>query len=877
MKTFAGIVVIGFTFGLLFHTSVEAQNPFAPDPSLNPGSSIPETPSTPPNTSPSLRRFQIVPRSSLPFHVDWRETSAGQSVAVLSGGINILIEGVRAPQLAGFGFSPEIGTIDIMTDRAVVWTSGVQQDSQGGHVQTNDMPLEIYMEGNIVVRQGDREIYATRMFYDVRNQVGVLLDAELLTTLPEYKGKKYEGIVRLRAAAIQQLSHSQFLAQNALITTSRLEEPSYYLGSQSLWFQDNQIPTVDPVTGQTTIRHEQRVTAKNNRIMFEGFPVFYWPTLSTDLQRPNFYVNNFRFRNDRVFGTQLLVGFDAYQLLGVENRPPNTTWDVSLDLLSKRGVGWGSTYEYENRPFFSLPGSATGSLDLWGIKDDGLDNLGRGRQGLIPEKKFRGHAIWQHRHQFDTGWQLTGEIGWLSDRSFQEQYYEQDWDEQKDTTTALELKQTRDNQSVSIRGEARINNFFTQTQWLPKFDHYWLGQSLLSDHLTWYEHTSLAYANIGLGGAPSDPVLAAQWKRLPWEFNVRGERLITRHEIDAPFELGYVKFVPFALGELGHWGADVNGNAIDRAYFQAGVRASVPFWAIYPNVRDPLFNLNGLAHKVVFDAEYSFADSNRNHDQFPLYDSLDDDAIEEFRRRLFFTTFGGVLPGQVPQKYNAVRYALRSGIQNHVTSPTMEIVDDLEVVRVGMKHRWQTKRGAPGREHIVDWLTFDMNASWFPKPARDNFGEVFGLLDYDLRWHLGDRFTVVSDGAADLFGGGLQTVSGGIIINRPDRGNGYVGFRSVRGPFTANVLTGSYAYRMTPKWVMNGSASVDLSNTGNIGQTFSMTRVGESLLVTVGVHADSAKHNVGLNFMIEPRFLPTSQLLRKTGLAIPPIGRYEVQ
>ena len=36
------------------------------------------------------------------------------------------------------------------------------------------MPLEIYMEGNIVFRQGDRTVYADRMFYDVRRQIGEL-------------------------------------------------------------------------------------------------------------------------------------------------------------------------------------------------------------------------------------------------------------------------------------------------------------------------------------------------------------------------------------------------------------------------------------------------------------------------------------------------------------------------------------------------------------------------------------------------------------------------------------------------------------------------------------------------------------------------------
>ncbi|MBN1851894.1 MAG: LPS-assembly protein LptD [Pirellulales bacterium] len=841
----------------------------------------------------SLRRIRILPRSSLGYQLDSRQSETGETVIVLSGGINVILEGVQAPGLAGIGLSTQVGTVDIMTDRAVVWTRGIQSDGSSGALQGREMPLEIYLEGNIIFRQGERVVYADRMFYDARGQVGVLLDAELLTPLPEFDGKQYEGIVRLRATAVRQLDESQFIAQNALITTSRLEKPSYSLVSDSIFFEDRQLPAIDPATGLSQLNrrgdgprmeHQHHAIARNNRLYVEGIPVFYWPTLATDFQRSSYYINNIRIRNDRVMGTQALVDLDAYQLLGIRNAPSGTDWDVSVDYLSERGLGWGSTFEYTGRSWWGLPGAATGELDLWGIKDEGLDNLGRGRRDLVPEEDFRGHALWRHRHRMADGWQLTGQIGWLSDRSFQEQYYEREWDEDPDAATEIELKRVRDNQSVSIRGSGRINHFFTQTQWLPRLDHYWLGQPLFGDHLLWHEHTSLGYANIGLASMPADPTLAAQWKLLPWELDslgnridVAGERLTTRHELDWPFAVGAIRFVPFALGEMGHWGQDIDGNDIQRAYFQTGIRASVPFWATYPDVSSQVLNLSGLAHKMVFNVEASYADANRNYDQFPLYDSLDDDAIEEFRRRLYFTTFGGVLPGAVPLQYDARTYALRSGLQGSVTSPAIEIADDLEMVRFGMRHRWQTKRGVRGQQHIIDWLLFDVNATWFPDPNRDNFGQDIGVVDYDLRWHLGDRFTFISDAMADFFGGGLRTISGGVLMNRPDRGNGYVGFRAFDGPFHANVLTGSFAYRMTEKWVSTASASIDLADTGNIGQTFSLTRIGESLLVTVGAHVDSSKDNIGMNFMIEPRFLPSIQLTRRTGLVIPPVGAYGIE
>ena len=102
-------------------------------------------------------------------------------VAIVSGGVRVLIEGLPTQGLPP-GFGP-LGVVDVSTDRAVIWAAGVNSDATGANVQSPDQPLEIYMEGNIEFRQGDRVVYADRMFYDARRQIGVILNAELLTPL----------------------------------------------------------------------------------------------------------------------------------------------------------------------------------------------------------------------------------------------------------------------------------------------------------------------------------------------------------------------------------------------------------------------------------------------------------------------------------------------------------------------------------------------------------------------------------------------------------------------------------------------------------------------------------------------------------------------
>ena len=42
-------------------------------------------------------------------------------------------------------------------------------------------------------------------------------------------------------------------------------------------------------------------------------------------------------------------------------------------------------------------------------------------------------------------------------------------------------------------------------------------------------------------------------------------------------------------------------------------------------------------------------------------------------------------------------------------APSTEIADDLTKLKLGVRQRWQTKRGLPGRERIVDLLQLDLD------------------------------------------------------------------------------------------------------------------------------------------------------------------------
>jgi hypothetical protein len=816
--------------------------------------------------APAGQRVRIDSRNNRAFNPHYIiDQERNERVVVVNTGVIIRIDGLD-----------ELGSVTIDTDRLVTWVPNVAPRSPGFQqaIESGAGPLEFYLEGNIIFRQGDRVIYADRMYYNVIQEYGVVLNAEMLTPVPQY-----QGFLRLKADVLQQVNRQRFEAYNAALTSSRIGIPRYWFSSQNVSVDDVQTPVVDPFTGlpllspagEPQVEHQLLATSQNNFIRLAGVPVFYWPTIATDLTEPTYYVTGMKLKNDRVFGVGVQLDWNLYQLLGIENKPPNTKWTLSTDFFNLRGPALGTNFEYFGEGLFGAGGPYRGFIDAWGIHDDGTDNLGRDWRDLALPNDFRGRLLGRHRQYLPNEFILSAEVGLASDYNFLEQYYELEWDTFKDQSTGLELKKILGNNSFALSSDVRPNGFVTDTEWLPRGDHFIFGQPLLFDRLTWHAHTSVGYARMREASGPFDPAQVAVVSPLPWEEDVQGIRAATRHEIDLPLDVGPAKVVPYVLGEAAYWGEDLSGQDLTRGYAQAGVKASIPVWRADPLVTSELFNLTGLAHKITYEAEFLYAEASQDLADLPLYDALDDNASEFTRRQMAVRTFGQAQGTFVPLSFDERFFALRSNLQGSVSSP-VEIADDQVQFRMGVNQRWQSKRGLPGQQRIIDWIVLDVHAVLFPDSARDNFGAAVGLVDYDFQWHVGDRLTLLSDGFFDGYDQGLRQATIGGLISRPEYGNVYVGFRSTEGPISSNIATGSLSYRMSEKWIATAGASWDFGTAGNIGQNFALTRVGESFLIRLGFNFDASRDNLGATFGIEPRFLPNARLGRVGGVQIPPAG-----
>ena len=837
----------------------------------------------------NARRYRFVDRYETHHSIKQGDSYGdGKRSWIVSNGFTLIVQGVDIQNVA-------VGeALELSADSAVIWSRGLDIERLD-ETQANDLDFEIYLDGNVVFREGNSVVYAKKMYYDVKNRVGIIENAEMIAEAPGMEG----AFFRIGANRIVQSSPDSFRAEDAWISTSLMGKPTYRLQSNSIVAERRSRPlydattgdvAIDPQTGRRLSEEQQYIIAENNFVTLGALPIFYWPWAAMDARDRSFYLKSFKLGHDSVLGSQVRTGWDLYQLLQIKERPSGTDWSLDLDYLSKRGLGHGSTFRYERDSLWNWNSRAVGLVNYYGINDKGSDNLGRDRRDVSFPHKYRYRGIWKHRQEFDfncdtfswlsdcplsSGWTFTGQVGKSSDRNFIPQYFEDEWNSSSNPETRFELRRTVNNRSLGLNVAVRTDSFYTQTNWLPKLDHYLVGQSLCDSPFVWYEHTKIGFAQFKTTDSPYDAVDRANFRYLDWELlpsatsnapgeigetRLSGDSLVftSRHEIDAPFQLGPVKTTPYALGEYGFWGHGTEGTNISRLYGRLGVRFNLPVWKVDSDVENKVWYVNGIAHKMNFVVDASYSDANKDYQRLILYDQIDDWQVQDYRRRYSASTFSGLGPAgldAIPVRFDERYYAIRQGVlAGNVTSPSSELADDLQLVRLGWNNRWQTKRGPNGYQRVVDWITFDAGISFYPKKS-ENFGKVPGMIDYEARWQVGDRFAVLSSGLYDVWGTGQKITRIGVQRQRPSLSSCYLGIDRLYGPIDSTYLNFGLTYRTSEKWGLGFSNSYDLSEGYNIGQKLSISRIGESFVVTLGASRNESKNTWGVNLSVEPVFL----------------------
>jgi len=283
-----------------------------------------------------------------------------------------------------------------------------------------------------------------------------------------------------------------------------------------------------------------------------------------------------------------------------------TRWYLARLLGLREPKGTESTYALD---YYGKRGVGTGveidyarenyfgTLLGYVINDTGDDDLGRyyTRRNLKPPRKLRGRFLWRHRHFLPYNWQLTTEIGYASDEHFIEQYYRSEFNVGKEQETLVHLKRIEDNWGLSFLGKVRINNFVNKLEELPTAEFHWTGQSFLNDKLTFYSDNQVSRFRQRYA---SSSALSEQFFTF----------VSTRNEVDMPMTIGRTKVVPFVAGTVAYedgmgFRTNIDGSPTsseDKVWFgEGGVRVSPqPYWKVFPGVKSQIWDLNQLRHIV---------------------------------------------------------------------------------------------------------------------------------------------------------------------------------------------------------------------------------------------------------------------------------------
>ena len=809
-------------------------------------------PATQSSGSSSMRRVQIRPRSSDPLRFDSfesRDTVPAEQVHVISGGVNVLVEGLDVA-FGGEEVSP--GVIDLSADRVVVWTQageGPALEAGSQVVQPSESKLQVYLEGNIVIRQQKNVIHATHAFFDANSNRALMLNAELRAFLPT-TGSDF----RVRAKRMRMLSQDRFHAQNAWATTSPYGEPGYRIEASDIFVAPGPglFSGTDPFTGQPVMKQSTWVTSHNNKFVVGNTPVFFLPKISGPAEDPGIPLRSAVVTSDKIFGVQAKTVWNMNRLFGLP-KMPGMEWDLLANYMSKRGPGVGTAVDYSGtNDLGPYQGKGIGMYQ----RDGGNDNVGLDRRNLVPESQNRGEITFRHRQNLPGDALIFGEIGYLSDRNYLEQYNEVRFDTDKDVETVLGARQDMGAYSAMVWGRTDLNGFEATTDWLPRADLYSFSKPLFNGLLYWSSHSSAGYADTQQLRPPTDINDSYTPLGMTYNTNASGLVAMTRHELTAPLMVGPINLEPFVMGEAAYWQQGFTNDSVNRYLMNTGVRARVTATRVFPFVRSDIFNLNGLAHKHDTLLEYAYTQSSQGLNQIAQYNEIDDNSQERFRARYSTQIF----PGVVPAEFNPRNYALRNGAGLWTSAPYHEVADNFQALRLSFRNRLQTKVGPANAPRIRDWMTSENGAAFFPKANRDNFGQDFGLLFNHYRWNLSDRTSVLADANWDLFENAQNLWSVGVLSQRSLRGSVYLGYRQVKATnyLDSQTLIGSYSYQMSPKWISTASCAYDVAVGEARGTSVTVSRVGLDWILHLGLGVDFSKNNVGVGVSLEPRFGPPS-------------------
>ena len=700
-----------------------------------------------------------------------------ENAVTLSGDIHIAVRSTAG-----------VDDMEMTATRGVVFLApGSVRDIASGRVDISEVH-GIFLEGNVLInaQNGKYLVRAPQIYYDFESGKAVMLEAVLRTYIKNGKVPLF-----IRADELRQIASNEWTADGVQASTSAFATPDLAIGSARMTISSHE-------NGNTY------VSSEDNSLRLGGVPVMYWPDYSGKAGEIPLKRTKIGFK--KTFGAIIETKWDLYTLSGMEE-PAGVEADLRIDGYTERGAGIGLDFKYD----FT---ESSGFFDSYLLLDSGTQQTNSGIETDV-DHKTRGYAFWEDKTNLDAFWSLQTKVSYISDATFMSVWRQPEYQNHLEYETSIYAKYQKENGAFTAYASTSLNKFIS-TSWLlasrqfkvdktPELSLVRYGERIFNRSITWSTETKIVRERMVFQqGTPNELGLTPAAFGLPngntaisAPLNAAGlqenyqNRLVTRHEFSAPFQLGDVKFVPFTSMQA-QWGiandeSDGLARETNHWFRTVGLKASTQFQRVYNNVDNDLLDLHRLRHVIEPYLTVWNGDSSIDVRNTPQYDA---------------------------------------GLDNLSTGT---------LVWLGMRNKLQTWRGGPGRWYQVDWLTLDTaflfandgavqrnsNPQYFN--WRPEYSSIEDAAIIKGKWQFSDGIAFIGNGTWDLDGGIFSRGSLGAELDHGRDVRTYIEYREIDISNDQYLAVG-LQYELSKRYSLNFSPSWNFNNDKLQSLHFAVTR-----------------------------------------------------
>jgi hypothetical protein len=666
---------------------------------------------------------------------------------------------------------------------------------------------ELYAEGAVTYATPRASITARGLFIDRK------LDRALIFDFVMRAQGGPPGIpVVFRAKEARRLSVDRYVLEQVAATTCVYGSPHYDVriarADVTVVADPREAPADRGGWGLFPRGGDIYVAADDITLWYSALPVFYFPGMTYRLG-DDLVLRSIEWGSSSRFGGYVYTDWGLSFESGFgRDRQRWGELILEADYRRIRGYAEGLDFRWNAPP-------VRGYIDTYYLRDRGPNEKLAYESKFLPledEDRFRARLF--HRHDLSPEVRVEAEVSYLTDRNLLREFFAAEFKEGKEQESTLYFRGLHGPVAWFAQYRARLNDFQTQLEYLPRFEFWWMAARVGPVQLS----GSLEIASLR---QTFDEALATP--------SFQTERIDVLQEAVLPIDLGPVQILPYAAARLGAWGDDLAGESETRVVTMAGVSVRTRLSRTFDV---SAMGLDGLRHIVEIQARAMRAHV-RDFDPASMFPFDGVDALTSFEEIAF------------------------------------------EIVQRFQTRERDAKGEARG---ILEFLTLGVAAEYYPDPDRDttafnanSFAYPFdpmGIFPLPGRPFESRRWSNVF-WAVDF------TPRGGAVTLRArgewdplerEEATHQIGLRVALGAAAAIGLSNTYvkdgtssfgytaSLALTPRWKFEWMLKQDRESGDILVQRLGLARDLHDVVVRVTFENDRVRDDINIMLMFEPKF-----------------------